>query len=178
MEEARYRMHLYWYKQKIWQCKILLPNTGSIQNLKAIPPSLTSFVESVASPTQCSDQVPSQGTRETGQPSTAERNAAQTDALAAVQQITQPPPPNITCQLGIYFLIDSNEVSVAGAQGGSSSKVAKKNQAGNIKPVPRNVSNCIQELRTMLSSQVGVMIYLSHMSYHFLNIMVINPSLG
>ena len=31
MEETRYRMHLYQYKQKIWQCEILLAHTGSIQ---------------------------------------------------------------------------------------------------------------------------------------------------
>ena len=34
MEEIRYGMHLYGYKQKIWQCEILLAHTGSIQNLK------------------------------------------------------------------------------------------------------------------------------------------------
>ena len=92
MDETRYRMHLYQYKQKIRQCEILLAHTGSIQNLKAIPPSLTHSFQSVASPTQCSGWVPSQGTREMSLPSTAERDAAQADALAAVQQIPQPTP--------------------------------------------------------------------------------------
>ena len=93
MEETRYRMHQYQYKHKIWQCKILLDHTSSIQTLKAVPPSLTTSVESVASPIQLSGQVPSQATGETGLPSTAERDAAQADALAAVQQIPQLPPP-------------------------------------------------------------------------------------
>ena len=42
MEETRCRMHVYCNKQKIQQCKILLAHTGSIQTLKAVPPSLTS----------------------------------------------------------------------------------------------------------------------------------------
>ena len=76
MEETRYRIHLYQYKQIIMQCKIFLAHTGFIQTLKAIPPSLTSSVEPVASPTQYSGQVPYKGTGEMGQPSTAERDAA------------------------------------------------------------------------------------------------------
>ena len=47
----------------------------------------------MASPTQCSGQVPFQNTREMGQPSIARRDVVQADALAAVQQITQLPPP-------------------------------------------------------------------------------------
>ena len=58
------------------ECKILQAHTGSIQNMKAIPPSLVGSVESTASPTWCSGQVPSQGTGETGQPSTAKWDAA------------------------------------------------------------------------------------------------------
>ena len=92
MEGTRYSMHLYQCKQKIWQCKILLAHTGSVQTLKVIPHSLTSSVKSVAIPAKCSGQVPSQGTGEMGQPSTAERDASQAEALAAVQQITWPPP--------------------------------------------------------------------------------------
>ena len=75
MEETRYRMHLYWYKQKIHQCKILLAHTSSIQTSKGIPSPLASSVESVVSSTQCSGQVPSQGTGEMGKPSTAEKDA-------------------------------------------------------------------------------------------------------
>ena len=92
MEETRYRVYLYWYKQKIWQCKILLANTGSIKDLKVVPLSLTSSVGSVASPTKHSGQIPFHGTGEFGWPSTAERDAAQADALAAVQQIIKLPP--------------------------------------------------------------------------------------
>ena len=55
-----YRMHLYHYKQRMWQCEILLAPTGSIQVLKIVPPSLTSSVEPTVSPTPCStSQVPS-----------------------------------------------------------------------------------------------------------------------
>ena len=32
MVETKYRMHLYQYKQKIWQCKILLPHTNFENN--------------------------------------------------------------------------------------------------------------------------------------------------
>ena len=92
MAETKYRMHLYWYKEMIQQCKILLANTGSIHDLKAVPPSLTSSVRFVASPTLCPGHIPSHGTREMGQSSAAERDATQTDALAAVQQITQQSP--------------------------------------------------------------------------------------
>ena len=42
MKETRYRMHLYWFKQKIQQCEILLAFTQSIQALKIVPPSLPS----------------------------------------------------------------------------------------------------------------------------------------
>ena len=83
---------MYQYKQKIWQCKILLAHTGSIQDLKVFPPSFTSSVRYMASPSQYSSQIPSHGTGEMGQPSMAGRDAAQADALAAVQQMTQPPP--------------------------------------------------------------------------------------
>ena len=92
IEGSRYRMHLYQYKQKICQCKILLVHTGSIHTLNAIPPSFTSSVELVASPTQCANQLPSQGSWEIGQSLTAERGVAEADALAAMQQITQRPP--------------------------------------------------------------------------------------
>ena len=54
MEETRYRMHLKQYKQKIWQCKILLTHTGSIQDLKVAPPPLTSSVGPVAKPRKVS----------------------------------------------------------------------------------------------------------------------------
>ena len=85
MEETRYRMHLYQYKQKIQQCEILLAYTGCIQALKTIPPSLASPVKPTVSPTLCStSQVPFQSTGEMGQPSTATQDAAQADALVAV----------------------------------------------------------------------------------------------
>ena len=60
MEETRYRMHLYQYKEKIWWCEILLAHTVSIQTLKTIPPSLASSVKLTVSLTPCSTgQVPS-----------------------------------------------------------------------------------------------------------------------
>ena len=71
MEKAWYRMHLYWYKQKIWQCKILLGPTSSKPDLKVVPPSLNSSLMYVASPTQHLDQISSHDTGELGQPSTA-----------------------------------------------------------------------------------------------------------
>ena len=77
-------MHLY-CKQKIQQCEILLTHSGPIQTLKTAPPSLASSDEPTVIPTMCSTtQVPSQGTGEVGQPSTAKQDAAQVDALAAV----------------------------------------------------------------------------------------------
>ena len=187
-EETRYRMLLYCYQQKIQQFEILLVHNGSIQTLKAILASLASSVKSVASPTQCSGQVSSQGTREMGQPSTAERDAAWADALAVVQYITQPPPPTSCATSGSISLIDSDEASVAGTQGGLSSTMVKRKQVDNIKPVPRSVSNTTQELRMMLPyeahspsqaghiTQIGVMVYPCHTSYHLLHLMVINPS--
>ena len=117
MEETRYRMYLCWYKQKIQQCKILLDHTGFIQTLKAIPPSLTSSIKSVASPSQCSGQVPPEGTVEMGRPSMAERDAAQADALAAVHQITQLAPLALCATSGSISLIDSDGASVVGTQG-------------------------------------------------------------
>ena len=106
MEETRYRMHLFWYKQKIWQCTILLTHTGPIQTLEAILHSLASFVRSMASPTQCSGQVPSQGNIKIGQPSTGKRDAAQEDAMAVVQQITQLPPSTSCGTSGSISLMD------------------------------------------------------------------------
>ena len=58
---------------------------------------------STVSPTPCSDQVPSQCTGEMGQPPIAEQDAAQADALAAVQQITQVTSPNLMYHLRIYL---------------------------------------------------------------------------
>ena len=88
IQKTRHRMHLYWYKQSIQQCEILLANTGSIQDLNPVPLSLVSAIKSLVSPTQHSGQTPFPGTEEMGWPSTAERDAAPADALAAVQQIT------------------------------------------------------------------------------------------
>ena len=92
MEETRYRMHLYWNKQKIRQFEILLAHTGSIQALKTVLPSLASSVKPTVSPTPCStSQVPLQGTGEIDWPSTATWDAAQADALAAVCAMPQLP---------------------------------------------------------------------------------------
>ena len=88
-EETRYRMHLYWYEQKIRQCEVLLAHTSFIQALKTAPPSLDVSVESVVDPNLCSGQLPSQGIREVGWSSTAKWDAGQADALTAVQQISQ-----------------------------------------------------------------------------------------
>ena len=91
-------MHLYQYKQ-IRQCEILLAHTCSIQTLTAVPPSLASSVNSTFSPTHFSGQVPPQGTREMGQPSTSKQDGAIADAMPAVQQITQPhhvPPQDLS----------------------------------------------------------------------------------
>ena len=113
MEETRLRVHLYWYKQKIWQCEILLAHTGSIQTLKNIPPSLASSTNPTVSPTPCfTGQVPSQGTEEMGQPSTAKWDAAQANALAAVQQITQLLPLTSCTTAGSISLMDSDDASV------------------------------------------------------------------
>ena len=72
MKEARYRMHLYWYKQKIWQCEDLLAHTGFMQAFKTISPSLVSSVKPTVSPTPCfTGQVTPQGTGEMDWPSTA-----------------------------------------------------------------------------------------------------------
>ena len=158
--------------------------------MKAIPLSLASSVKSTTSPTQSSGQVPPQGTREKAQPSTANWDAAQPDELAAVQEITQPPPPTSCATSGSISLMDSDEASVAGTPGGSSSTTAKKKQVGNIKLVPRSVSNDTQEPRMMLPNQVhspsSVWSYHSnwsddlspHLSYHLLYLMVTNPSWG
>ena len=89
-----------------------------------------------------------------GLPSRAEWNAAWADALAAVKQIPQLPLPTSCVTSSSISLIDCTEVSVAGTQGGPSSLTTKKKQVGNIKLVPRSVSNNTQELRTMLPSQV------------------------
>ena len=147
------RMHLYWYKQKMRQCEILLAHTGSIQTLKTVPPSLASYVGSTVDPTPYSSQVPSQGPGQMGWPSTAEYNAACADALEAVKQITQPLPTSCTTSESIS-LMDSDEPSVAGTQGGSSSTTTNKKQVGNVEPVARSVSNNTQELRMTLPKQV------------------------
>ena len=75
MEETRYRMHLYWYKQKIQQCEILA-YTGSIETLKSIPHSIPNSVKSTVGPTPCSGQLPSQDNGEMGQLSTTKQDAA------------------------------------------------------------------------------------------------------
>ena len=69
-------MHLYQYKQNIWQCKILLAHTVPIQTLETVPPSLASSAKPTVFSILCSGQVPSQDTREMGQPLTAKWDAA------------------------------------------------------------------------------------------------------
>ena len=120
---------------------------------------------------------------------TVKWDAAQADVLAAVQQITQPLPPTSCTTSGSISLMDSDEASVTGAQGGSSS-ATRKRQVVHIKPLPRSVSNNTQELRwhcpTKLIlhplpghiTQIGVTIYLPHLSDHILHLIVINPSLS
>ena len=76
-------------------------------------------------------------------------------ALAAVQQITQPLPPASYTTSGSISLMDSDEASVNGAEGGSSSTMAKKKQVGNIEPVSRSVTNNTQGPRMTLCSQVS-----------------------
>ena len=49
--------------------------------------------------------------------------------------------------------MDFDEASITGTQGGSSSATTKKKQVGNVKLVPRSVSNNAQELRTTLCNQ-------------------------
>ena len=191
IEEIRYRMHLYWYKPKIWQCEILLAYTGSLKALKTIPPSLASYVEPTVGPTPCSiSQVPFQGTGEVSWPSTPKWDAARIDVLATLQKVTQLFPPTSGTNSGFISLMDSNDTSVAGAQGESSSIMTKKKQVGNIKLVPRSVVNNTQELRMTLPNQIcspspmwshhlnWMMIYLPHKSYHLFNLIVFNPSWG
>ena len=50
--------------------------------------------------------------------------------------------------------MDSDDTSVTGTQGGSSSTMTKKAQVGNVKPVPRSVVNNTQELRMTLPNQI------------------------
>ena len=114
---------------------------------------------------------------------TVKWDAAQADVLAAVQQITQPLLPTSCTTSGSISLMDSDEASVTGAQGG-------KKQVVHIKPLPRSVSNNTQELRRHCPTklilhplpghitQIGVMIYLPHLSDHILHLIVINPSLS
>ena len=83
--------------------------------------------------------------------------------------------------------MDSDGSSVTGTKGGRFRAMAKKKQVGNIKLVPRSVVNNIQEPRMMVPNQVcfpslhghitqiGVMIYLPHTSYHLLHLIVIHP---
>ena len=97
-------MHQCQYKQKIWQCEILLAHTGSIQALKTVPPSLASSVEPTVSPTLWSTcQVPPHGTGETGWPSTAKWDAAGADALAYSATNNSAASPNIMYNLRIYL---------------------------------------------------------------------------
>ena len=154
MEETRYRTLLYWYKQEIWQCKIILAHTGSIHDLKFVPPSLTSLVGSVASPMQCSGEIPFHGTREMGQPSIAQKDTSQAHALAPVQEITQLLPPPSCATSGSISLIDSDGASVAGDQGELPSTTMKQRQGGSITPILKSVNNSTQESRMTLPSQV------------------------
>ena len=72
VKETRYRMHLYWYKERIQQCEILLAHMGSIQALKTIPLSLASPVGPTISLIPCfTSQVHPQSSGEAHQPSTA-----------------------------------------------------------------------------------------------------------
>ena len=80
--------------------------------------------------------------------------AAWADALAAVQQITQPLPPMSCTPSGSISLMDSDEASVVGTQGGSFSTTTKKKQVGNVKPVPKSVVSNTQELRMTLPNHV------------------------
>ena len=75
MVETRYRMHLYQYKQKISNYKIILCHTGFKQALKTIPFSPTSSDKSVASPNHHSGHVPPPGTEDKGRPSMFGRDA-------------------------------------------------------------------------------------------------------
>ena len=77
--------------KKIQQCEILLDHTSSIQSLKTVPSSLATTI--------CSDQVPPTGTGEMGGALSAKWDAAQADALAALQLITQKlPQPHVPPQ--------------------------------------------------------------------------------
>ena len=124
-----------------------------MQDLELVSPFPDSSVETVVSPTQCLGQKPFHGTEEMEWPSTAKRDAAQADALAAVQQITQPPSPSCATSESIS-LKEYNEASVAGAQGELSNATVIKRLVGSVKPVPRSASNSPQESRTTLPNQV------------------------
>ena len=50
--------------------------------------------------------------------------------------------------------MDSDDASVAGTYGGSSSAMTKKKWVGNFKPVPMGVINNTQELRMMVPKEV------------------------
>ena len=51
--------------------------------------------------------------------------------------------------------MDSDNTTVAGAQGGSSSAMKKKRQVGNVKLLPRSVVYNTQELRMTLPNQIS-----------------------
>ena len=120
-------MHLCQYKQKIWQCEMHLAHTVCMQALKTIPLSLARPIKPSVSPFPCStSQVPSQGTRERGWPSTAEMDAAPAEALATVQQITQLLLPTSSTTPRSISLMDSDDTSVVGTQEGSSSAMTSK----------------------------------------------------
>ena len=67
-----------------------------------------------------------------GQPSTAEQDTAQADALVAVQQIIQPFPQHQALPQDLS-LIDSDDTNGVGTKGGSYSTMTKKKQVGNVK---------------------------------------------
>ena len=177
MEETRYRMHPYQYKQKIWQCEI--------------PPGPYWFHTNLDNCSFLASSVRSYSLLSSGTFPGYHRDRSAlnnqigccfTDALAAVQQITQPlPPTSCTTPVSISPM-DSDEASDDGAQGRSFRTPTKQKQVGNVKPVPRSEVNNTQEFPTqfILHSlhehiiQIGVMVHL-HTSYHLLYLIAISP---
>ena len=66
---------VYWYKNK--QCKILLAHTGLIQSLATPTPPLIELAGHIVDPVpETSVKVPGKDTGRSGQPTSAEQNAA------------------------------------------------------------------------------------------------------
>ena len=103
-EKTRYRMIYTGISRRLCSMKSSWPILVIYRPWKTFLLLCLVLSNPTVSPTPCStSQVPPQGTAEVGCPSAAKWDAVPADALAAVQQITQPFPPNIMHHLRIYL---------------------------------------------------------------------------